>query len=378
MRKLILVVLVGVAILPSRWSAQQPKDKDLLLLEKDEPQVRELPETPPTVVVIDTGRLVFFVSPLRSEGLLSQQANDAVRSLIRQAGSASIAKLRAFVAGTGDTRRVRAVVSEIFTEKRLPLPALTVVQVGALPSTGVQILIEATAAARQAVEPAALAFLSAQTVEQEGLPGRVAPLVRKSVEALKAGLIAAGLEGRDVLRTTCFVSALGDYGESRRMVAAEFPRSLMIFVQPVRAPVRGAATCEAVAQTRKADRVPLRVVGGVDGSPPGGLSRVAVVSAPRIALTGSQIAFGFREVDARLAFQRMGKALEEKGCSWGEIASISVYALSPRIGNEVRRIGAEFLSRTKPPAGTVEAFEDLPALDASFGMDVVAVPKSTQ
>ena len=68
-------------------------------------------------------------------------------------------KLRAFVAGSGDLRRIGEIAGEMFLEKHLPLPALSVAQVGALPLEGAQIVIEATEADRKVVNPAGLPFL---------------------------------------------------------------------------------------------------------------------------------------------------------------------------------------------------------------------------
>ncbi len=91
-----------------------------------------------------------------------------------------------------------------------------------------------------------------------------------------------------------------------------------------------------------------------------------------MVLSGGQIAFGSREEDARLAYRRLGKVLEENGSSLRQAAWLSIYALSDPIGEQARRIGSEFLSREKPPAGETLVMEDLPALDASFAIDVVA------
>lgn len=96
-------------------------------------QTLELPKELPAVVVAESQRLVFHVSPLSARGLLSQQVRDALRALLGQAHGAQIVKLRGFVAGSGDIRRVPAIVSEVFVERRLNLPALSVVRVGALP-----------------------------------------------------------------------------------------------------------------------------------------------------------------------------------------------------------------------------------------------------
>ena len=96
------------------------------------------------------------------QGLLSQQVRDALKTLSRSAGSSAIVKLRAFVAGSGDLRRVQAIVSETFTDKHRPLPALSVVQVGGLPLEGAQVVLEATLSGKKDLNPNGLVFLAGQ------------------------------------------------------------------------------------------------------------------------------------------------------------------------------------------------------------------------
>src|SRR6202451_3002937 len=97
----------------------------------------------PAAVTAETARLAYQVSPLSSKGLLSQQTRDALKALLRS-NRGTIVKLRAFVAGSGNLRRVGEIAGEIFLEKHQPLPALSVAQVGALPLVGAQLVIEAT------------------------------------------------------------------------------------------------------------------------------------------------------------------------------------------------------------------------------------------
>jgi len=81
-----------------------------LLAKKKKPeeitQTLALPQDPPATVTAETSRLVFHVSPLSAKGLLSQQLRDALKALLKSSGGASIVKLRALVAGSGDLRRV--------------------------------------------------------------------------------------------------------------------------------------------------------------------------------------------------------------------------------------------------------------------------------
>ena len=141
-----LLLLLGIALLVNARPGKQHEKKSE---EKEEiTQRREIVQEPPAVLTADTSRLVFQVSPLSSKGLLSQQARNALKVLFRQNRRSVIVKLRAFVAGSGDVRRVRSVVSEMFTDKRRPLPVLTVIQAGALPLTGAQVVLESTAVAK--------------------------------------------------------------------------------------------------------------------------------------------------------------------------------------------------------------------------------------
>src|SRR5262245_46020771 len=116
---------------------------------EEETQTLQVPRDPPAAVTAETRRLVFHVSPLSSKGLLSQQVRDGLKALFKQSGNAAIVKIRAFVAGTGDLRRVRDIVSETFTDHKLNLPALTVVQVGGLPLEGAQVQLESAAVAKK-------------------------------------------------------------------------------------------------------------------------------------------------------------------------------------------------------------------------------------
>jgi enamine deaminase RidA (YjgF/YER057c/UK114 family) len=106
------------------------------------------------------------------------------------------------------------------------------------------------------------------------------------------------------------------------------------------------------------------------GAPP--WSQIALIGAPRIALSGSQLAFGSNDADVRLAFQRLGKSLEEVGASLDHVAFVHFYPLSGRVADLIGRIAPEFFDRGSPPAGTMLPFEGLPSLDAAFGVDVIA------
>src|SRR6185369_14569252 len=104
------------------WAAPQRKKN-----KEEETQTLQVPKELPTAVVGETRRLTFRVTPLSAKGLLSQQIRDALKVISRDAGGETVLKIRAFVVGSGDLRRVRDLVSESFTERRQPLPALSLI-----------------------------------------------------------------------------------------------------------------------------------------------------------------------------------------------------------------------------------------------------------
>src|SRR6266571_36944 len=228
-----------------------------LLAKKKKPeeitQTLALPQDPPATITAETSRLVFHVSPLSAKGLLSQQVRDALKALLKSTGSASIVKLRALVAGSGDLRRVPAIVSETFAVKHLPLPAVSVIQVGALPMEGAQVILESIAVTKKETNPLGLVFVSGQAASSETPLVKVAPLAQKSMADLKTALLAAGSGPADTLRVTCFCSTLEDHAAVRAVVEPDYRHAALNFVQLQRSPFRSLVECEAVARaSRKA------------------------------------------------------------------------------------------------------------------------------
>lgn len=328
-------------------------------------QTLEIPKDPPATVTAETSRLVFQVSPLSAKGLLSAQVRDALKALLKSAGGATIVKLRAFVAGSGDLRRVPAIVSETFTDKHLPLPAVSVVQVGALPLEGAQVIIESVAVAKKEMNPLGLVFIS----------GQAAPVAAKAIADLNSALRGIGSEPADVLRVTCFASSLDEHAALRGAVEPNYPHAALDFVQIQRSPSRGVVECEAVARLTRKIGAPLQLENpaGLTASP--NYSQVALVAAPKLVLTGTQVAYGYQDSDARLAFQRLSKALDAGGSSIKYVAMCSTYPLSASIAEQVKKLRFEFFDKARPPASTMLPFEGLPAMDAGFAVDVIAIAK---
>jgi len=344
-------------ILPEN-NKKKTKDENTQTL----PPPRELP----SAVFAETDRLTFEVTPLSSKGLLSAQTRDTLRNLLRTS-KGTIVKLRAFVAGSGDLRRVGELVGETFAEKHAPLPALSVAQVGALPLEGAQIVIEATEVDKKVVNPNGVAFLSGQS----------APSVMQSLEKLKSALHSSGMDPSDTLRVTCFVSSLEEQRDTHQAMAASFPGAALNFVQMQREPVTPAAECEAVARLRAPASESLKFVNppGLDSSP--NYSQLALVTSPKLVITGTQLAFGSQESDLKLAFDRLQRALGSSNARFDHVVMSHVYVTFSGITPRVRTVRANYYNKANPPASTLLPFEGLPSLDAAFGVDVIAVAGSS-
>jgi enamine deaminase RidA (YjgF/YER057c/UK114 family) len=365
MRRIWLLALAGaLAVTLSSWGKKK---------KEEETQVLQLPKEPPSALTAETRRLVFHVTPLSSKGLLSQQCRDALKWLLHSSNGATVVKLRAFVAGSGDLRRVRELVSETFSEHRLPLPVLSVVQVGALPLEGAQVVMESTAVAKKDVTPYGLVYISGQGITAGGPLDAVLPLAEQSLGRVATAVKAAGSEPGDVARVTCFLSSLARFADVRVLMESQYAGAALNLVQVQRAPSHAAAECEAVARLRWDTGTAIHMLNpeGLGQSPQ--LSQIALIGAPRVILTGSQEAFGFQDADARLAFERLQKSLVQEGGSLRAAAFTSMYPLSARISEQVRKIRGEFYDDARPPAGTILPFQGLPSMDAGFAVDVVAV-----
>jgi enamine deaminase RidA (YjgF/YER057c/UK114 family) len=235
------------------------------------------------------------------------------------------------------------------------------------------VVLEAISMARKDTNSHGVAFISALIATSPGPLDPIEPLTRKSLDGLRAAVKAAGSAPDDVLRVTCFLSSLDQWSASRKLIEAEYPRAALNLVQTLRAPAQAMAACEAVARLAKAPAGPLEII-AADGLPRDeGQSAMALLGAQRAVFTGTQVAFGFQESDAQLAFGRLTKAIEQVGGSPAQVAWTSYYALSGRIAAQVRKVRAGHFGSGKPPAGSLLLFEALPSMDAGFAVDAIAV-----
>jgi len=368
MRKTALLCLITVTVSSSLCAMAKKKKEDIT-------QTLEAPKDPPAAIVADTQRLGFLVSPLSAKGLLSAQMRDALRYLIKEAKGAQIVKLRAFTAGTGDMRRVQAIVSDVCTDKKLPLPALSVIQVGGLPLEGAQVQLEAYLVGKKTVNPHGLAFVSGVGIATKDPMDAVPPLLDKAMNDLKAAVEITGASTQDVLRITCLFSSLEDYPKLQATIQKSFPAAVLASVMTQRAATGGLAECEGVARLNAPVGAPLKFLSPANMNPSPNYSKIALVGSPKIVLNSAQMAFHGEDSDVRLAFSRLDKALNSVQSSVKLVAFSSLYPLNNAMLTKIRNIRFEFWDKDHPPSATMVPFEGLPSMDASFAIDVVAVPK---
>jgi enamine deaminase RidA (YjgF/YER057c/UK114 family) len=346
------------------FGGQMPEYKKPKPGKEEITQTLQLPKELPGAVTGETRRLTFHVTPLSARGLLSAQVRDALKSLAHETSGNTVLKIRAFVAGSGDLRRVRDLISEVFTLHGLPLPALSLIQAGGLPLEGAQVVLEAIAAGKKEVSPHGLAFFSAPIAATDNPLDPVAPLAAQSLDRLQRAVSAAGSESSDVVRVTCFLSSLENLAATRRLVEAEYPRAALNYVQTQRSPSRALAACEAVARLR-------RDTGRrISFQPEDAEPTTALVAAPHVVLTGTQVSYGYQEANSRLAFERLQKVLEGAGVSARDVAFAHYYPLADPLAAQVRKLRTEFFGAS---AASLVLFEGLPGMDAGFAVDVVAV-----
>ena len=319
---------------------------------KTEPtQTLPPPREMPAAVAGETDRLIFQVSPLSRAGLLSQQTRDALHALQRLAHGTTILKLRAFVAGSGDMRRIGELVGELWNDRHTPLPALSVIQSGGLPLEGAQVVIESIAEEHKTVNPNGLVFLS----------GQPASSLEESLSKLER---VVSIRGSDMLRVTCFVRALDENRDAPRLMSQHFPNAAVNYVQSQREYLPPVAECEGVA------RAPAVFVLGGALPAPGSYTWVA---AHKVVLSATQLSFGTAEGDVKLAFDRLERSLAPFQVQLNSVAMTHVYVMSRGMSEKVQAIRPELF---KDKASTIVQVEGLPSLDASLGVDVVAVPDS--
>jgi hypothetical protein len=302
-------------------------------------------------VSAETASLSFKVTPLLTKGHLSSQIHDTLSDLIRATKGSTIIKLRAFVAGAGDTRRVQQVVSDMFTDKKLPLPALTIVQVGALGKDASAVVMEAVISNRQAMNPNGLAFIARQS----------GPTLPDALAKMTETVSATHLTAANLVSATCFTDRLAGYDAERQALASAFPNAAVNLVQALRDPLDTKTTCQGVAQLPP---------GAPVASPNN--AAVAFVTSPQIVFTGLQLSFGAYLDDADSALSRMQRDVRTVHADVRNTVLMNAFSLDPSAASAI----AERMPKFNFPQNTltVQSVQGLLSLDASLGLEAVLAP----
>src|SRR5439155_22841162 len=95
-----------------------------------------------------------------------------------------------------------------------------------------------------------------------------------------------------------------------------------------------------------------------------------LVTKPKLVFTATQMAFQDREQDLRLAYGRLGRALETMRASYADSLVLSVYSLNRPTSDKAVALAPEYLGRSRPAVST-QIVEGLPSLDATVAIELV-------
>jgi hypothetical protein len=340
---------IGIAVFLALAASHMPGQRKRKY-EEPKPQILPLPPNLPMALAADTASLDFHISPLLKTGGLSEQIRRSLNDLIRDTHGETIVKLRAFVAGAGDARRVEAEASEIFRERKLPLPVLTILQVGGLDDAAAQVVIEAVVSTPRAANPNGLAFIA----------GQHGATLREAIEKMQHAASAATVAPGHLLRMTCFTSRIEDYEATRASVLNIFPNTAFNLVQAVRDPRGDSSMCEAVGQLAQAPAQG-EVVWLKD-------ARATLVNSRQLVFTGLQLTFGSFLDDAHQAFLRLHQAASALQPIEVPV-QVNAFSLNVYAGSALVKT-----TSFPPSTFTVQTVEGLPAIDASAGIEAILAP----
>jgi enamine deaminase RidA (YjgF/YER057c/UK114 family) len=226
-----------------------------------------------------------------------------------------------------------------------------VVQVGALPLEGAQVVIESISADKKTANPNGLAFFAAQRARDAA--GAVA-----QIESAAAGVQVAAA---DMLQVTCFLNSLEDVAAARAAVARGFPGAAADFVENQRLSTERSAQCEAVGR-RSAAGKPQEITPGA-----------ALVNSTKLVISGTQMAFREQDSDLRLAFERLEKSLQPLGVTSQDVILFHFYPLTRTVGEKLHALQPAWFPKS---TGAMVQVEALPSVDASMAMEVIAAGRN--
>jgi hypothetical protein len=102
-------------------------------------------------------------------------------------------------------------------------------------------------------------------------------------------------------------------------------------------------------------------------------SGVALINAPKIVLTSTQLVFRDQDSDFRLAYQRLAKNMAPLGATFKDVFWTGNYALTLPNAAMIEKLQWEFLDHAHSPAITALQIEGLPSTDATAAIELMAI-----
>lgn len=333
-----------------------------------------VPEAP-GAVRMETSRLEFLRVPDEQTGLLSKQVEESMKSIRKSLRKRRLVRVTAWVAGAGDVRRVSSSIRELLADWRIPLPAITVVRVGALPNAGSRVSFDVELEGERDSNPNGLIYLGAVRSHSEEFTLALDKLLAESLDRLQSRLQEQRVEASAVLSARCLVSLTDDVGKLDDALRARFPGASTRVMQSVRVAPDSYANCDVVARLpeKPTEALEPRVVTETNGAPP--VTSYVKVNTPQMVLTAGQLCFRSTDDDLMLGFERLEDTLKDLGTSLKHTVQLSILAQSPELEQRTEAQGRPFLQPQYDPAILRQTVEALPALDSTVSLDAVVAVK---
>ncbi len=342
-------------------------------LAEEKPQTLELAPEAPDAIKAETSRLAYLLLPLERSGLLSHQVEESMKKLRAQLRKRKLLRITAWVGGAGDTRRVSSGIRELLAKWRIPIPAITVVRVGSLPDRAARVAFDVEIEESKPVNPHGLMFLAGTRAAAPEFHFDVSGEVRKSLDILAQRLAAEGSRPDDALMTRCFVSLTENMPALEQTVREHFPKSQIRVLQGLRSSPDSYAACNLTVRLSATPPEPLeaRVTTLEEHAAP--VTTLTKTNARGLVLTSAQLGFRATDADLDLAFERLQSTLKTAGSSLADTLQLNILAENLEVGQHAESRGRRYFNPKHDPAILRAAVEGLPALDATFSLDAIAI-----
>lgn len=342
-------------------------------IEEEKPQVLALAPEAPDYIKAETARYSFLALPAEESGLLSRQVEESMKNLRRLLKKRKVLRITAWVGGAGDARRVSSSIRELLAKWKMPIPAISVIRVGALPSRASRVAFDVEVEEEDPVNPHGLLFLAGVRTVAPEFRFEIKPEFEQSLRTLEERLREEGAAPTDVLHVRCFVSVTEDMPTLELALRQRFSNAVARVLQSVRASPEAYANCNLIARLGKAPVQPLeaRVITPRENEPP--ITSLLKTNARTLVISSGQLGFRSTDADLALAFERLQNTLAAAGTTLANAAQLSILAASLDIGRRTEAQGRKYLNSRYDPAILRVNVEGLPALDATVSLDTIAV-----